>query len=165
MIANLDNDSGLLHPEVRMSALRPPPPRWPRASTSVFYDDAPAAIDWLSAAFGFELRLRVEGEGGRIEHSELEFGDAVEMVGSAGAGEGGVVWRSARAAGGCTQAVFIYVDDIDAHHAVAVAAGAQIFRPLHTSDYGEGYWSDRSYGCTDPEGHAWWFAQRLATHA
>lgn len=148
----------------------PTPPRWPRASSSAFYNDAPAAIDWLCAAFGFELRLRIEGEGGAIEHSELEFGGAVIMVGSAGGGEAeaegcAVRWRSPREAGGCTQAVFIYVDDVDAHHAQAVAAGAQIFRPLHTSDYGEGYWSDRSYGCLDPEGHAWWFAQRLATHA
>lgn len=148
--------------------MQPTPPRWPRASTSVFYEDAPAAIDWLCAAFSFELRLRIEGEGGAIEHSELEYGDAVVMVGSAGpaGGEGAALqWRSPRAAGGCTQAVFIYVDDIDAHHDQAVAAGAQIFRALATSDYGEGYWSDRGYGCLDPEGHAWWFAQRLATHA
>ena len=148
--------------------MQPPPPRWPRASTSAFYDDAPAAIDWLCAAFGFELRLRIEGEGGAIKHSELEFGEAVVMVGSAGPAEAegcALQWRSPRQAGGCTQAVFIYVDDVDAHHDKAVAAGAQVFRPLHTSDYGEGYWSDRSYGCLDPEGHAWWFAQRLATHA
>ncbi len=37
-------------------------------------------IDWLCDAFGFELRLKVEGEGGSIEHSEITFGDAVVMV-------------------------------------------------------------------------------------
>lgn len=143
--------------------MKPPPPRWPRASSTMIYDDAPAAIDWLSAAFGFELRLRVDGEGGRIEHSELEFGEAVLQVGSAGE-RLGVNWVSPRAAGGCTQAVFLYVDDVDAHCARAVAHGARVFRPVETTDYGEGYWADRSYGCLDPEGHAWWFATRLTTH-
>jgi uncharacterized glyoxalase superfamily protein PhnB len=139
----------------------PPPPRWPRASSSLFYDDAPAAIDWLCAAFGFELRLRVDGADGSVEHSELEYGGALIMVGSPLRPQ----YRSPRAAGGSTQSIFIYVDDVDAHHARALAQGAQIFRPLSTTDYGEGYWADRTYGCLDPEGHAWYFAQRLATHA
>ena len=56
--------------------MNPTPADWPRISSSVFYDDAGAAIDWLCRAFGFEVRLKVEGEGGRIEHSELVFGKA-----------------------------------------------------------------------------------------
>jgi hypothetical protein len=32
---------------------------------------------------------------------------------------------------------------------------------LQVSDYGEGYWSDRGYECSDLEGHHWWFYQRL----
>ena len=32
-----------------------------------------------------------------------------------------------------------------------------------TTDYGENYWTDRSYGARDPEGHMWWFMQRLKT--
>jgi len=28
-------------------------------------------------------------------------------------------------------------------------------------DYGDDYWADRSYGCLDPEGHSWWFTQRI----
>jgi uncharacterized glyoxalase superfamily protein PhnB len=39
-------------------------------------------IDWLCDAFAFELRLKVEGDDGRIEHSEITFGEAVVMVGS-----------------------------------------------------------------------------------
>ena len=44
------------------------------------YEDAAAAIDWLCDAFGFQVRLKVEGEGGRIEHCELEFGGGVLMI-------------------------------------------------------------------------------------
>ena len=32
-----------------------------------------------------------------------------------------------------------------------------------TSDYGDDYWADRSYGALDPEGHLWWFMQRTRT--
>ena len=60
------------------------PPGWPRISSSLFYDDAAAAIDWLCRTFGFEVRLRIEGEGGRIEHSELVFGDGLIFVGTTG---------------------------------------------------------------------------------
>ena len=47
---------------------------------AVFYDDASKAIDWLCQAFGFEVQLKMEGEGGRIEHSELKFGEGLVMV-------------------------------------------------------------------------------------
>jgi uncharacterized glyoxalase superfamily protein PhnB len=42
--------------------------------------DAAAAIDWLCDAFGFEVRIKVEGENGRIEHSELTYGEGLIMV-------------------------------------------------------------------------------------
>ena len=46
--------------------MKPTPSGWPRLSSSVFYDDPRAAIDWLCRAFGFELRLKVEGDDGAI---------------------------------------------------------------------------------------------------
>ena len=64
--------------------MKPTPPDWPRISSSLFYDDAKAAIDWLCRAFGFEPRLIVEGDDGAIVHSELVFGDGVVMIGSTG---------------------------------------------------------------------------------
>jgi len=51
---------------------------------TIVYDDAATAIDWLCRAFGFEVRLKVEGEGGRIEHSELVYEEALVMVGQSG---------------------------------------------------------------------------------
>ena len=61
--------------------MKPPPRDWPRLSSSVFYQDAQAAIDWLCQAFGFAVRLKVEGEGGRIEHSELTYGEGADHGG------------------------------------------------------------------------------------
>ncbi len=57
--------------------------------------------------------------------------------------------------------MMIYVDDVDAHCERARAAGARIVSEPEVHDYGDDYWADRSYGCLDPEGHAWWITQRL----
>ena len=116
---------------------------------SVSYEDAAAAIEWLCRAFGFAKRFAVEGEGGRIEHSELSLGRAVIMVSSQKADAGRI---SPRRAGGCTQTLNLYVADPDAHYAIAMAAGAKIERGLQDEDYGA-----RGYMVSDPEGHLWYF--------
>lgn len=46
--------------------MKNPPEGWPRITPAVFYDDAAAAIDWLTRAFGFTVRVRVENEEGQI---------------------------------------------------------------------------------------------------
>lgn len=142
--------------------MKPTPSGWPRLSSSVFYDDPRAAIDWLCRAFGFELRLKVEGDDGVIHHSELCFGEALVMVSGTGGREPWqALYRSPQTTGFVTQACALFVDDVDAHHERAVAAGAKVLRALETNDYGDDYWTDRSYGALDLEGHLWWFMQRM----
>jgi uncharacterized glyoxalase superfamily protein PhnB len=75
------------------------PPGWPRISSSLYYDDPRSAIDWLCTAFGFEVRLLVEGEGGSVEHSELVYGDGLVMVGGGKADKFPTCGRRARRAG------------------------------------------------------------------
>jgi uncharacterized glyoxalase superfamily protein PhnB len=60
--------------------VKPTPSDGPRCSSAVFYQDAAAAINWLCDAFGFEIRIKVEGKDDRIEHSELTYGAGVVMV-------------------------------------------------------------------------------------
>lgn len=142
----------------------PTPKGWPRISASVFYEDAAAPIDWLARAFAFEVRLRVEGEGGTIAHSELTYGEGLVMVGQIGGNRrpSAKVHASPRSIGGAvTQALCVYVDDVDAHCARARAAGAAIVTEPTTTDYGAEYWADRSYEAEDLEGHRWWFMQRV----
>ncbi len=144
--------------------MRPTPEGWPRLSSSLFYQDAGRMIDWLCEAFGFEVRLKIEGEGGRIDHSELGYGEALIMVNSERAGADnrfGGNWVSPKTAGGNTQCLMLFVDDVDAHCEQARKAGAVIVDEPQVHDYGEEYWADRSYGATDPEGHFWWFTQRV----
>lgn len=141
------------------------PAGWPRITSAIFYEDASRAIDWLCRTFGFEVRLKVEGEGGRIEHSELIYGDGLIMVGEAGGRSGRrepLPARSPRAVGGAnTQCLCVFVDDVDRHCEQARAAGARIVDEPTTTDYGEEYWSDRTYRAEDLEGHHWFFMQRV----
>lgn len=143
--------------------MKPPPKGWPRMTITAIYNDPHAAIDWLVKAFGFEVRLKVESDDGVIQYSELTFGESVISVGGVGGDE---VWqklfRSPKSAGGVTQTTQFFVDDCDGHHARAIAAGARIIREPRTTDYGDDYWVDRTYGALDLEGHLWWFMQRVS---
>ena len=85
--------------------MKPSPKGWPRLSVSLYYEEPRKAIEWLCRAFGFEVRIIVDGEEGRVAHSELVFGEAVLMVGSAG--DDGT--RAPAASGGPTAGVFLYV--------------------------------------------------------
>ena len=142
--------------------MKDPPDGWPRISPSVFYDDAAAAIDWLARAFGFTVSERVENDQGRIAHSQLTLNGGLVMVGQAGLSPDRPYVKSPRAVGGAnTQALAVYVDDVDAHCERARAAGAAIVAEPETQDYGGDYWADRTYQARDPEGHHWWFMQRM----
>ncbi|MGH9319685.1 MAG: VOC family protein [Vicinamibacteria bacterium] len=142
--------------------MKPTPPGWPRISSALYYENASKAIDWLCDAFGFEVRLKVESDDGRIEHSELVFGEGLVMVGDTAKMSKFPQIRSPRQIDGAnTQNMMVYVDDVEAHCKRAREAGARIVSEPKTTDYGEDYWTDRGYECEDIEGHHWWFYQRL----
>lgn len=145
--------------------MKPAPKGWPRISSSIYYRDASKMIDWLCEAFEFEVKLKVEGDNGRIEHSELMYGEGMIMVGEerfGAASKWGVDLSSPLSlAGANTQGLMLYVDDVDAHCAHARAAGAKIVDEPAMHDYGAEYWADKSYGALDPEGHFWWFTERV----
>ena len=144
--------------------MKPTPSGWPRISTALYYEDATKAIDWLCRAFGFQVQMKVEGKDGRIEHSELIYGGGLIMVSEPSKGKTDKLpYRRTpkEVDGGNTQNLFVYVDDVEAHCKQARGAGALISSEPKTTDYGEEYWSDRSYECQDVGGHHWWFAQRM----
>ena len=111
------------------------------------------------------MRLKVEGDGGRIEHSELVYGEALVMVGQSGdRPRRPKVPRGAspRSIGGAnTQSLMLFVDNVDEHCTRARAAGATVVEEPAIHDYGADHWADRSYGALDPEGHLWWFTERV----
>ena len=67
-------------------SIKPTPQGWPSISSGIFYRDVSTMIDWLCDAFGFELRLKVDGDVviGEVSvvHRELTYGEGLVMVGS-----------------------------------------------------------------------------------
>ncbi len=118
------------------------------------YSDAPAAIDWLCSAFGFERHMVVAGDDdGKIAHAQLTLGDCMVMLGSKRDDEFGTMQTVPSDLGGRVSASpYIVIADVDAHHEGASAAGAQVTMPPEDQDYG-----GRLYVCRDPEGHVWSF--------
>ncbi len=117
------------------------------------YRDVARAIEWLVRAFGFERHLVVPGEGGAILHAQLTFENSMIMLGTARDDEFGKLQKTPADVGGVgTQSPYIIVRDVDAHHARAAAAGAEIVYLPEDQEYG-----GRLYSCRDPEGHLWSF--------
>src|SRR5262245_3633432 len=132
--------------------MKKPPEGNPRLSSAVYYKDAPKMIDWLCKAYGFNVRLKIEGEAGNIMYSELMFGDDGMIMVSTTRSERAYGVSPADVGGKNTQSLMAFVDDVEAHHRHARDAGAKIVVEPKTSDYGEDYWIDRSYETEDPEG-------------
>jgi uncharacterized glyoxalase superfamily protein PhnB len=114
------------------------------------YDDAGAALEWLTKAFGLEQSAVHETPDGRVAHAEMRFGDSMVMLGTAFENDWGM--RTPRELGGVNQGVYVIVDDIEAHYERARGADAEIVRPLADTDYGS-----REYMSCDPEGNIWSF--------
>jgi PhnB protein len=113
----------------------------------IFYHDLPAALEWLARAFGFTEEMRTGTPSGGM-HGQMTFDGQRIMM-----GQGAQQWSmlSPHEAGAATMGVFIYLNDVDAHHARAEAAGAEIVQPPHNESYG------RTYTARDLDGHPWFF--------
>jgi uncharacterized glyoxalase superfamily protein PhnB len=108
------------------------------------YDDAKTAIDFLERAFGFDRKAVMENEDGTIGHAELTSGRGMVMIGSTGQGDSQFDTGHA--------SLYVVVEDPDAVHGRAKAAGAEISRELQDTDYGS-----REFSARDPERNVWSF--------
>jgi uncharacterized glyoxalase superfamily protein PhnB len=113
------------------------------------YNDARGAMRSLCATFGFVELFSVPGSGPFVRHAQLKLGTNVIMLGSARPDE---LMASPQALGAATQALYVFVDDLDAHFERARSAGAEITSPIKHTDFGS-----REYHVRDLEGHFWTF--------
>lgn len=121
----------------------PPPTVWPAFRAH----DARALIRFLVDVLGFEETV-VHADGDVVAHAELAWPEG-----------GGVMLGSVREAPDDpwpavpgTAACYVVTADPAGVHDRAVAAGAEIVRALHTTDYGS-----RDVAIRDPEGNLWQF--------
>ena len=126
-------------------------PRGGRIIPALRYREAAPAIEWLCKAFGFERRMVVPADGGKIAHAELTLGNGMIMLGDVETEYGRIV-AAPNKAEPVTQGIYVVVEDVDRHYATAQEAGADIVLPIKTQDYG-----GRDYTARDPEGHVWTF--------
>jgi uncharacterized glyoxalase superfamily protein PhnB len=124
-------------------AKTPPPQVWPTLRAR----DARALIRFLVDAFGFQ-EIVVYGDGDRVDHAQLSWplGGGI-MLGST-RDDPDDPWALKPGTAGC----YVVADDIDALHARAAAAGAEILRKPFDTDYGS-----RDFTARDPEGNLWSF--------
>lgn len=125
----------------------------PNIFPALRYADAGKALRWLHEAFGFEQVMAVPGAAGTVAHAEMRLGAGTIMFGSAP--EDSLV-ETANDSRKARAAVYAWVPDVDAHYAVARAAGAEITMELTDMDYGS-----REYAARDFEGNHWSFGTYL----
>jgi uncharacterized glyoxalase superfamily protein PhnB len=121
---------------------------------ALYYQDATAALDFLEAAFGFEVELRVTDAEGQVQHAQMALGEGRIRLGP----PGWETWvKSPSQLGGAnTQSVHVAVADATVHCARARAAGAVI-----VAEPAEQFYGDVTYRARDPEGHVWTFYQPM----
>jgi uncharacterized glyoxalase superfamily protein PhnB len=117
------------------------------------YDDARGAIRWLCTTFGFIESFAVPASGPMVRHAQLKLGTNTIMLGSTRPDDG---IASPQVLGVATQALYVYVDDLEAHFERAQLAGAPIASPPQDTDFGS-----REYHVHDLEGHPWTFGTYL----
>lgn len=135
-----------------MSDVSPIPEGYPSICPGLACAGAAAALDFYTAVFDATERMRMPGPDGTVMHSELLVGGSVLMVGDPVPEIG---FLDPKTVGGSPVDLMVYVADVDAAYAKAIAAGATEVTPLADQFYG-----DRTATFLDPWGHRW----TVATH-
>jgi len=135
------------------NGVRPVPEGYQTVTPYLVVRGADKAIDFYKRAFGAVEVGRSSGPGGQgIMHADLKIGNSHVFLSDEFPNMGN---PSPQTLGGTTCAVFLYVENVDAVFAQAVAAGAKAQMPP-----ADMFWGDRYAKLTDPFGHAW----SMATH-
>ncbi len=104
--------------------------------------DVPALLAFVTAAFDAEEIMRDTRPDGTVAHAQVRIGDSMVMMGAA---QDDFPPMPAM--------LYLYVADVDAGHAQAVAAGGVSIYEPHDESYG-----DRAAGVRDAQGNLWWLA-------
>jgi PhnB protein len=124
----------------------------PRVTPYLCVDGAAAGIDFYVAVLGATERMRMASTDGKIHHAELQVGNSVVMVADEFPELG---FRGPKSLGGTPVHLYVYVEDVDAVFAEALARGATEVNAVKDEFYG-----DRVGQFEDPYGHRW----HVATH-
>ena len=133
-------------------AVNPIPPGYAGATPYLIIRDAARALGFYKEVFGAKETLRLDYPDGRVAHAEIAIGQGHVMLSEELPERG---FRGPLSFGGTPVSLLVYVKDVDAVFAKAIAAGAETRHPVADQFYG-----DRSGTIVDPFGHVW----SIATH-
>jgi PhnB protein len=133
-------------------AVKPIPEGYHTLTPYLIVKGAAAALEFYAKALGAQELFRMADPSGKVGHAEMKIGDSPFMLADEFPEMGAV---APPAGGGHSVSFLVYVPDVDAAFARALAAGAKAVRPVQDQFYG-----DRSGTLEDPFGHQW----TLATH-
>ena len=133
--------------------VKPIPPGFHTITPHLTVKDGRRAIEFYRQAFGAEPVVVSYTPDGKVMHATLKLGDSVFMLNDEFPEWGGIL--SPLSTGGAGVVIHLYVEDVDALFARAVAAGATVTMPLMDM-----FWGSRYGQISDPFGHKW----SLATH-
>lgn len=133
-------------------AVKPVPDGYHTVTPYLVINGASRALEFYKKAFGATERLRMADPSGKIGHAEIQIGDSAIMLADEYPEMG---YKGPQSPGATPVSIHLYVNDVDALTAQAVAAGATVKRPVKDEFYG-----DRSGTLIDPFGHVW----TISTH-
>ncbi len=133
-------------------AVRPVPDGYRTITPYLVCAGAAAALEFYGRAFGAIETLRLTAPNGRLIHAACRIGDSILMLNDEFP-EMGALGPKARQ--GTAVTLHLFVPDVDAAFARAVAAGATVRVPVQDM-----FWGDRYGLLEDPFGHAWSLATR-----
>ena len=116
---------------------------------------AAEAIRFYTDVFGATVASRMDGPGDTVVHAELDFGNGRLQLGDP-SDDYGLAAPDGRAEDGVSSSTCIYVADVDAVFAAAVARGATVREEPATFVTG-----DRFASVYDPFGHRWAVMTRI----
>jgi PhnB protein len=126
--------------------IKPIPDGYSSITPYLIFEDAKAAIDFYTKAFGAQELFRMP-MGDRIGHAEMLIGNSRIMLADQ-APE--MDFYGPEHHNGSPVSLMLYVDDVDAFAKKAIAAGTKVLRPVENQFYG-----DRSGTFLDPLGYKW----------
>ncbi len=124
---------------------RNPPERFHTLTPISMVADPARLISFVEDVLGGEVERQFHASDGTVAHAEVRIGDSLLMAGPA-----------SKEYPAFPAMICVYLDDVDAAYAAALAAGATSLRPPEDQPYG-----DRSAGVVDPEGNQWWLTTRI----